>query len=147
MAKDRTDLAQENMQRTMSAANFGANWFAEMAEQSLQQSMAAVDGMLTLVRRTADGFNQQASAIREQSMALAEETLGNTAEFGTRIVRLRDPLEWAEVQSEFLSKQAQAFAEGNRKVGEILIQQSSEMTDATLHQARDTTRKQRAEAA
>lgn len=146
MAKERSDFAQENMQRTMNAANFGANWMAEVAEQSLQQSMAAVDGMLTIVRRAADGFNQQATAMREQSIALAEEALGNTAQFGSRMVRLRDPLEWAEVQSEFLSKQAQTFAEGNRKVGEILIQQSSEMADATLHQARETTRK-RAEAA
>ncbi len=140
MAKDRTDFA-----RTMNVANFGANWMTEVAEHSLQQSMAAVDGILNIVRRAADGFNQQATAMREQSIAVAEETLGNTAEFGTRIVRLRDPLEWVEVQSEFLSKQAQTFAEGNRKVGEILIQQSSEMADATLHQARET--RKRAEAA
>ncbi len=140
MAKDRTDFA-----RTMNVANFGANWMTEVAEHSLQQGMAAVDGILNIVRRAADGFNQQATAMREQSIAVAEETLGNTAEFGTRIVRLRDPLEWVEVQSEFLSKQAQTFAEGNRKVGEILIQQSSEMADATLHQARET--RKRAEAA
>ncbi len=145
MAKDRTDFAQENVQRTITASNFGANWMAEMAEHSLQQSMATLDGMLTLVRRAADGFNQQATAVREQSMALAEEAFGNTAEFGTRMVRLRDPLEWAEAQSEFLSKQAQTFAEGNRKMGELLIQQSSEMADATLQQARET--RKRAEAA
>ncbi len=142
MAKDRTDFAQENVQRTITAGNFGANWMAEMAEQSLHQSMAALDGMLTLVRRAADGFNQQATAMREQSMALAEEAFGNTAEFGTRMVRMRDPLEWAEAQSEFLSKQAQTLAEGNRKIGELLIQQSTEMADATLQQTR-----KRAEAA
>jgi phasin family protein len=146
VAKDRTEFAQENMQRTMNAASFGANWMAEMTEQSLHQSMAAVDGMLTLVRRAADGFTQQATAIREQSVALAEQAMGNTAEFGTRMARLRDPLEWAEAQSEFLSKQAQTLAEGNRRLGEILIQQSTEVADATLHQARETTRK-RAEAA
>ena len=146
MAKDRTEFTQENMQRTMNAASFGANWMAEMTEQSLHQSMAAVDGMLTLVRRAADGFTQQATAIREQSVALAEQAMGNTAEFGTRMARLRDPLEWAEAQSEFLSKQAQTLAEGNRRLGEILIQQSSEVADATLNHARETTRK-RAEAA
>ena len=145
VAKERTDF-EENAQRTMNAASFGANWMAEVAEHNMQQSMTAVEGMLTIMRRAADGFTQQANAIRERSLAVAEEAMGNAAEFGNRIVRLRDPLEWAEVQSEFLSRQAQTLAEGNRKLGEALIQQSNELTDATLNQARDNMRK-RAEAA
>ena len=146
MAKDRTDFVEENAQRTMNAASFGANWMAEMAEHNLQQGMTAFEGMFTIMRRAADGFSQQANAIRERSLAVAEEAMGNAAEFGNRIVRMRDRLEWAELQSEFLSRQAQTFAEGNRKLGEALIQQSSELADTALNQARDNIRK-RAEAA
>lgn len=146
MAKDRTDFVEENAQRTMNAASFGANWMAEMTEHNLQQGMTAFEGMFTIMRRAADGFSQQANAIRERSLAVAEEAMGNAAEFGNRIVRMRDPLEWAELQSEFLSRQAQTFAEGNRKLGEALIQQSNELADTALNQARDNIRK-RAEAA
>src|SRR5262249_48333594 len=124
MAKGRADLQHENMERALNGATIGANWMAELAQQNVKQGMAAVEGMLTIFRNAADGFGHRASAVRQQSVALAEEAMGNAAEFGNRMVHLKDPLEWAEVQSEFLSKQAQTFAEGQRKLSQSLIQES-----------------------
>ncbi len=147
MAKDRANHGQENAKQVMHAANFGLSFMAEMAEQNLRQAMTAMDGILTTFRRAADTFGQQAFRIREHTAAFAEETMGNTAEFGSKLARSKDPLEWAEAQSEFLSKQAQAFATGNRNLGEALINESTEVAHATLYQAaRDASRK-RAEAA
>ena len=146
MARDRTDFAHDNTQQAMQAATFGANWMAEVADYNLKQSMATMEGMLTIFRKAADAFGQHASAIREQSAAIAEEAMGNAVEFGNKIVRIKDPREWAEAQSEFLSRQAQTFAEGNRKLSESLIQESKEMANNTLQQAREMSRK-RSEAA
>ncbi len=147
MAKDRASYGQENPDQVMHAASFGLTFMAEMAEQNLRQSMAAMDGMLTTFRRAAEAFGQQASRIREHTAALAEETMGNTAEFGGKLARSKDPLEWAEAQSEFLSKQAQAIATGNRNLGEALIHESTEAAHATLHQAAREASRKRPEAA
>jgi hypothetical protein len=146
MAKDRPDFAQESTQQAMQAASFGANWMSEMADYHLKQSMATMEGMLTIFRKAADAFGQQASAMREQSLALAEEAMANAADFGNKIVRIKDPREWAEAQSEFLSRQAQTLAEGNKKLSETLIQESKEVANNAFQQAREISRK-RSEAA
>jgi Phasin protein len=138
VAKDRMDFEHPD---PMQAASFGANWMTNVTEHNLRQTMSTFEGTLTMLRKTAEAFGQQASVIREHSAALAQEAMGNAAEFGNRIVRIKDPLEWAEVQSDFLSKQAQLFAEGQRKLGEELIQESNDMAKNALHQTRDMGRK------
>jgi hypothetical protein len=147
MAKERGHVGRgrgnhgHDPEQIMSAASSGLTWMSGMAEQNLRQSVTAMDEMLKTMRRAADVFSQQAMRFREQSAALAEETMGNAAEFGNRVMRSRDPLEWTEAQNEFLSRQLQALADGNRKIGEFLMRESSEMANATLHQAREVSRK------
>ena len=36
MAKDQTEFVQENMQRAIQAADIGADWITEIAEQNLK---------------------------------------------------------------------------------------------------------------
>ena len=111
MAKDQTELAQENTQRAIQAANFGAEWITEIAEQNLGQSKAAVTSVLTLTRKALDGFGQQASAVQNHSLAFAETTFGNAFSFGKKVLQVREPTEFAQAQSDFLSSQAQALSE------------------------------------
>jgi len=136
MAKDRTNFAEEGLQRGVDAASFGANWMAELTDHNMKQGMAAMDGMLQIVQRAMAGFGHQASMVREQSVTIAEEAMENAAQYGHRIVHLKDPLEWAEVQSEFLSRQAKVFAEGNKKLSEKLIRETGEMAHAAMNEAR-----------
>jgi hypothetical protein len=142
---NRQNLGRENhgqdTPQIMSAASSGLTVMTGMAEQNLRQSVTAMDEMLKTLRRMADIFGQQATRMREQSAALAEETMGNAAEFGSRVMRSKDPLEWTEAQSEFLSKQLQAVAEGNQRIGELLRNESTEMAHVTLDHARQISRK------
>ncbi len=147
MARNQSDFAKENTERVMDAASSGASWMAELTEYNLRHGMAAMEGVLTIVRRAADGLGQQASAIREHSISVAEEAIENSAAFGNRIVHLKDPLEWMQAHSEFLSKQARIFADSNRKLGETLMQELSELANATMRQTREAARRPASEAA
>ncbi len=146
MAKERGNNGQEQFERMTHAAGFGSTWVAEMTEQSLKQGMGALDGMLSTARKAADAFSHQAASIREHSAALVEQTMGNAAEYGSKLARSKDPLEWAEAHSEFVSRQAQAIAAGAQSLGEALVSGSNEVASAAVHQMRDASRK-RSEAA
>ena len=144
MARERGNNAQEQLDRMTHAAGLGSTWLAEMAEQNLKQGIGALDGMLRTVRKAADAFGHQASSIREHSAALLEESMGNAGELGNRLARSKDPLQWAEAQSDFLSKQAQAMASGAQSLAEALINSSNEVASTGLHQMREASRKRAA---
>ncbi len=141
MAKDRGNNGDENIYQMQNVASAGATWLNEMTEQNLKQGVAALNGMLSTLRKSADVFGYQASRIREASTALAEQTMGNATELGNRLTRSKDPLGWVEAHSEFLSKQAQAMAAGAQSVGEALVNSSNEAASAGLHQMREASRK------
>lgn len=141
MAKDRGRNTQEQLDQMTHAASFGSTWFAEMAEQNLKQGIGALDGMLRTVRKAADAFGYQASSIREHSTAVLEQSMGNAAELGNRLAHSKDALQWAEAQSEFMSKQAQVMASGAQSLGEALINSSNGVASAGLDQVREASRK------
>jgi hypothetical protein len=87
MAKGPSDFAQQNTERAVQATNYGMNWMRQIAEQNLTQSRAALEGWLMITRKAVDGMDEQASAIRERSIFLAEETLANTFDFVQKLVR------------------------------------------------------------
>jgi len=141
MASNPRDFAKENFDRMSNAAGSGANWMAHFSDFNMRQSMAALDGMLTMMRHAAAGFGHQAAMIREHAVALAEHAVENTSEFSNRMVHLKDPLEWAQIQSEYLSRQAQVFAEGNRKLGEALMRDQNAMAHEVAEQGRAQARR------
>ena len=141
MASNPRAFAKENIDRVTDAASSGANWMAQFSDFNLRQSMAVFDGMLTMVRQAAEGFGQQAAMVREQAVTIAEQAVENTNEFSTRVIHLKDPLEWAQVQSEYLSRQARTFAEGNRKLSEALIREQSTMANQAAEQSRAQARR------
>ena len=101
-----TNLAEQNAERAMYAANHGMDWMREIAERSLNQSRTMFEEFLTTGRTTVDIIDRQASEVRERSMSLAAETISNTFDFAHKIIRMREPQELIQLQTEFISRQA-----------------------------------------
>jgi hypothetical protein len=144
-SEEAREFTQRQTDRTMEAADYGLSWLRDMTEQNLRQSKAVFEGFLTTVQKTADTFDQQSSELRERSLSLAAETLSNSFDFAHHAVRAREPQELVQLQSEFISRQAQAFAEQAKELGQTVAQSASE-AGRTAVQGAEAFRK-RAEAA
>ena len=123
MAKDTLNFAQQNTERAVQATN----WMRAIAEQNLNQSKAAFEGLLTIARNAVRGVDQQAAAIREHSMQFAEETLSNTFDLANRVVRMKEPQELAQIQSDFVSRQTQVLGEQTKELGQRMMEQVQEI--------------------
>jgi len=141
MAKNPTDFAQQNTERAVQATNYGMNWMREIAEQNLNQSKAALEGLLIITQKAVDGIDHQASVIRERSMFLAEETLSNAFDFAQKLVRMREPHELAQLQSEFVSRQAQVLGDQTKELGQSIMQGANEVAKSTIQGAAESSRR------
>jgi len=141
----KAEFAERNTERAVQATNYGMDSLREVAEQNLDQSKASVEALVIATRKAVDAFDQQTSVIVGRSMLAAEETLSNTFDFLHKLVRMKDPQELAQLQSEFVSRQAQVLADQTKEFGQTLMQSASEMAKTTERTA-ETIRK-RSEAA
>jgi hypothetical protein len=116
-----TDLAHQN-ERVMQAANFGWIWARECAEESFNQSKRAFDGFRHVTRKMVEDWEAQAITIRQQTTEMTEKILSNTLEFGQKLVRAKEPLEFAQCQNEFMARQAQTIADQTREFSQKLQQ-------------------------
>ena len=146
MAKNPTDFAQQNTERAVQATNHGMNWMREIAEQNLNQSKAALEGLLMITRKAVDDIDHQASVVRERSLLLAEETLSNTFDFAQKLVHMREPQELAQLQSEFVSRQAQVLGDQTKELGQSMMQGTNEVANTTMQGVAESSRR-RSEAA
>jgi hypothetical protein len=137
MAKDQMQFAHENTQRTLSAASFGADWMAQIVQHNLKQSRAAFDSAMTLCVKMADAMGEQATTIHEHSVHLAKQSVANTFDAADKMVRVKRPEELAEAQTQFLSSQANAFADLTAKLGERLAQQTNEIAKTAVNKAQE----------
>jgi hypothetical protein len=145
MTKSAVEFAERNTERAVQATNYGMDWLREVGEQNLDQSKTSVEALVIATRKAVDAFDQQTSVIVGRSMLAAEETLSNTFDFLHKLVRMKDPQELAQLQSEFVSRQAQVLADQTKEFGQTLMQGASEMAKTTERTA-ETIRK-RSEAA
>jgi len=137
MAKGQTTRDfEQSTESAMQVQIHGMDWMRGLAEQSLKLSKAACDGYLTTARKTAESINHQASEIRERSISLASEALANTFDFANRVVRVKEPQEVLQLQSEFLSRQAQALADQTKELGQMLVQGANAATGTAVEQMR-----------
>ena len=143
MAKDTLNFAQQNTERAVQATN----WMRAIAEQNLNQSKAAFEGLLTIARNAVRGVDQQAAAIREHSMLFAEETLSNTFDFAHKLFRMREPQEFAQIQTEFVSRQAQVLGDQTKELGERIMQGVDDAAKTALEGTTDVSSRRRSEAA
>jgi hypothetical protein len=139
MTKSAADFAERNTERAVQVTKYGMDWLREVAEQNLDQSKAAVETLVIATRKAVHALDQQTSAVLGQSM-LAEETLSNTFDFLHKLVRMKDPQELAQLQNEFVSRQAQVLADQTKEFGQTLMQGTSEMAKTTERTA-ETIRK------
>src|SRR5262245_50463224 len=130
-------FVQQNAERAMESANFGLRWAREFAEQTLSQSKVALDGFLKASNKMAKDFESQSSTIREQTAALTEKAVSNSVDFGQKCLRAKEPDELLQLQTEFISQQAQMFAEQTRELG----QQIQRATQASYNTLADAARK------
>ena len=134
---EQSKFAQQSAERAMDSTNFGLRWAREFAEQTLSQSKVALDGFLKASNKMAKDFESQSSAIREHTTALAEKALSNSVDFGQKCLRAKEPDELVQLQTEFMSQQAQMFAEQTRELG----QQIQSATQASYNTLADAARK------
>ena len=140
MAKGPTNFAQQNTERAVQVTNYGANWMREIAEQNLNQSKAAAETLLSVTRKAVDALDQQALTIRECSMVAAEATLSNAFDFLHKVARMKDPHELAQIQSEFVSRQAQVLGDQTKEFGQTIMQGAGEVTKTALARSEDRIR-------
>ena len=127
-------FAQQNAERAMESANFGLARTREFAEQTLSQSKAALSGFLKASDKIAKTFESQSSAIREQTTVLTEKALSNSVDFGQKVLRAKELDELVRLQTEFMSQQAQIFAEQTKELGQK-IQSATQTAYNTLADA------------
>ena len=116
----RSTMPEQNAERAKQAANYGMDWMRQLMEESLNQTRAIFDGFLTTARKTADSFDQQAAEVRERSMSMATDTLSNSMDFAHRALKVRQPQDLLQLQTEFVSRQAQVVAENSKMLGKPL---------------------------
>src|SRR4051794_31369451 len=142
MAKGPTmKFPEPNAERAMQVANYGMDSMREMTEHSLNHSKALFEGILTTTRKTVENIDQQAREFRERSMSLAAETLSNTFDFAHNMVHAREPQELLQLQSEFISRQAQAVAEQSKELGQSIVQGAKEVGRTTSQGIADASRR------
>jgi hypothetical protein len=103
------------------------NWIREVAEQNMRQTKATLESLASVTRRAVDGLTHHGAVIQQHSLFLAEKALSNTLEYGDRIVRVGDPQELVRIQTEFMSKQAELFAEHAKKMEQSVSQATDEI--------------------
>jgi hypothetical protein len=141
MAKGTTDFARQSTEQALQATD----WIRAIAEQNLNQSKAAFEGLLTIARNAVRGDDHQAAFIRG-SMMFAEETLSNTFDFAHKLVRMKEPQEFAQIQSEFLNRQAKLLGDQTKELGQVMTQGVDDATK-TMREAAAEASRRRPEAA
>jgi hypothetical protein len=135
MARSTMDFAQQNTERAVQATD----WMRAVAEQDLNQSKAAFNGLLAMARSAARGFDRQTCAICEHSIAAAEQTLENAFDFAHKVVRIKEPQELIQLQSDFVSRQSQVLGDQAKELGQRMmerVQETQEAIDAGTSEAR-----------
>src|SRR5215469_4089912 len=127
MAKSTMEFAQQNTERAVLATN----WVLAIAEQNLNQSKAALEGLLTIARNAVRTVDRQSSAICEHSIAAAEQTLSNAFDFAHKVIRIKEPQELVHIQSDFVTRQAQVLGDQAKELGQRMMEGVQEIEKAT----------------
>ena len=127
MAKSTMDFAQQNTERAVQAAN----WLCAIAEQNLNQTRAALEGLLTITRNAVRSADRQSAALGEHSIAAAEQTLSNAFDVAYKVIRIKEPQELVHIQSDFVTRQAQVLGDQAKEFGQRMMEGVQEMEKAT----------------
>jgi phasin family protein len=128
-------------QQSSEAAMQATEWMRNMTDQILNQNKAMWEGSLSTARDAFDGVEQHSSEIRKRLLSLTESTLGNSFEFAHKVAQARSPQELLQLESEFISKQAQLFAEQSRGITESAMRGAQDAGRTTFQRAEETSRR------
>jgi len=140
MAKSTMDFAQQNTERAVQATN----WVLAIAEQNLNQSKVALEGLLTIARNAVPSVHRQSSAICEHSIAAAEQSLSNAFDFAHRVIRIKELQELVQIQSDFVSRQAQVLGEQTKELGQRMMEGVQKIAKATETEMAESRRRSEA---
>src|SRR5262245_38318848 len=127
MAKSTMDFAQQNTERAVQATN----WVCAIAEQNLNQSKAALEGLLTIARNAVRTVDRQSSTICEHSMAAAEQTLSSAFGCADEVLRIKEPQELVQIQRHLVRPQAQMLGDETKELGQRMMEGVQEIEKAT----------------
>jgi hypothetical protein len=80
----------------------------------------------------------QASVIYDHSIALTEETITNRIDLGHKLLRVTEPQEVAQFQSEFLSRQTREVADRTKQLGQAFLKGAEELRSRTFTRTADS---------
>jgi hypothetical protein len=135
------EFAEQTAGRAVQAGTFGVNWMREVAEQSLNQNKAALDGYLAISRNAIDSINRQTSDLGKRSTSLAEEALSNAFDFAHKLVRVKDLQEVARLHSDFISRQARVLADEASEAGKAMMRSANEVAETAVRSAAESSRR------
>jgi hypothetical protein len=140
----KSTIPEQNAERAKQAANYGMDWMRQFMEESLNQTRAIFDRFFSTARKTANSFDQQAAEVRERSMSMATDTLSNSMDFAQRALKVRQPQDLLQLQTEFVSRQAQVLAQNSKMLGETIARGASEMGKFTSQGLEEASRRSEA---
>jgi phasin family protein len=119
-------MAGSNQQSSESAMQ-AMEWMRNMADQLLNHSKTMWESSFTTARHAFEEVEQQASEIRGRLLSLTEATLANSFEFAQKVVQARGPQELLQLESEFISRQAQLITEQSKRLSESAMRGAQEV--------------------
>src|SRR5918912_1201242 len=98
-----------------------------MAERSVTQARQALESFLQAARRTAETMEQTTDKVQagakdmaQRTFSAAEQNLRTSLDYAERLVRAKDLQEAAQIQSEFVRRQAEAMQTQMRDFGSAM---------------------------
>jgi hypothetical protein len=82
----------------------------------------------------AESLDRQATDISNRSMLIAA-TLSNAYDFAHKLVSVREPQQLATLQTEFVRRQAEIFADQMKDVSENMMQEATEVAATSMRVA------------
>jgi hypothetical protein len=131
-------MANSNQQNAN--AMQGTEWMRHMTDQFLNQSKTMWESSLTTARDTLDGIEQQTSEIRGRVLSLTAATIANNFDFALKIVQAGIAQDLLQIESEFISRQAQLIAEQSKQ-GESAMQGAQKVGRMTSQRVEETSRR------
>lgn len=103
------------------------------AEKSVEEARAAFERYISAAQTAVSTIEGQAKAaqagakdVRDKSVTFAEQNVTAAFEFAQKLVRAKDPQEFAQLQSEFIRSQMQALTEQAKALGETVSRSAME---------------------
>ena len=124
-----TEFTQQNSERAIQAASL-----VSIGRVNLQSKASIRAGFFSTAcskspEKCPKSWRIKRRLFGEHSISLTAKTLSNTLDFGHKLTRLKEPQELAELQSEFVSRQSQAFSDHTKELSQKIKSGTEKMAN------------------